>query len=206
MIGYIFAQNVPLESGIEQVSVVLAGCSGWFQINFWPLSHAFSKPLIFREIIPCGLPTETFGVIGCIFAKKGALGGGLNRVEPSPSSESTCPEYTLLAKKVVTPPLKTIKPMWIELLCFHLASYGPVIVPQRNPTLPWRDIQCKVKWDRRAPKPQYRWSFLQINLHTATTLNQYLHIFSKVFWLFKQCPIQPQWVLGMRCLHLPVRA
>ena len=84
-------------------------------------------------------------------------------------------QYTLLAKKVVTPPLKTIKPMWIELLCFHLAWYGPVIVPQRNPTLPWADIQCKVKWDRRAPKPQYRWSFLQINLHTVTTLNQYLH-------------------------------
>ena len=65
-------------------------------------------------------------------------------------------------------------PMWIELLCFHLqtwlklAWYGPVIVPQRNPTLPWADIQCKVKWDRRATKPQYRWSFPQINLHTVT--------------------------------------
>ena len=52
-----------------------------------------------------------------------------------------------------------------------------MIIPQRNPTLPWADIQCKVKWDRRAPKPQYRWSFPQINLHTVTTLNQYLHIF-----------------------------
>ena len=62
-----------------------------------------------------------------------------------------------------------------------LAWYGPVIVPQRNPTLPWADIQCKVKWDRRAPKPQYRWSFPQINLHTVTTLNQYLLIFFKVF-------------------------
>ena len=81
-----------------------------------------------------------------------------------------------------------------------------MIVPQRNPTLPWADIQCKVKWDRRAPKPQYRWSFPQINLHTVTTLNQYLHIFSKFFWVFEQCPIQPLWVLGMRCLHLPVRA
>ena len=87
-----------------------------------------------------------------------------------------------------------------------LAWYGPVIVPQRNPTLPWADIQCKVKWDRRAPKPQYRWSFPQINLHTVTTLNQYLHIFQKFFWLFEQCPVQPLWVLGMRCLHLPVRA
>ena len=29
--------------------------------------------------------------------------------------------------------------------------------------------------------------------------------FQKFFWLFEQCPIQPLWVLGMRCLHLPVR-
>ena len=33
---------------------------------------------------------------------------------------------TLLAKKVVTPPLNTIKPMWIELLCFHLAEIGMI--------------------------------------------------------------------------------
>ena len=33
---------------------------------------------------------------------------------------------TFLAKKVVTPPLKTIKPMWIELLCFHLAEIGMI--------------------------------------------------------------------------------
>ena len=33
---------------------------------------------------------------------------------------------TLLAKKVVTPPLKTIKPMWIKLLCFHLAEIGMI--------------------------------------------------------------------------------
>ena len=30
--------------------------------------------------------------------------------------------------------------------------------------------------------------------------------FQKFFWLFEQCPLQPLWVLGMRCLHLPVRA
>ena len=63
-----------------------------------------------------------------------------------------------------------------------------MIVPQRNPTLPWADIQCKVRWDRRAPKPQYRWSSPQINLHTVTTLNQYLHIFSKVFLIVRTMP------------------
>ena len=116
---------------------------------------------------------------------------------------------TLLAKKVVTPPLKTIKPMWIELLCFHLAEIGMIWTRDCSPTksdTTWANIQCKVKWDRRAPKPQYRWSFPQINLHTVATLNQYLHIFSKVFLIVRTMPVQPLWVLGMRCLHLPVRA
>ena len=30
--------------------------------------------------------------------------------------------------------------------------------------------------------------------------------FQKFFWLLEQCPVQPIWVLGMKCLHLPVRA
>ena len=99
--------------------------------------------------------------------------------------------HTLLAKKVVTPHWR----QWNQCgsnFCvstwLKLAWYGPVIVPQRNPTLPWADIQCKVKWDRRAPKPQYRWSFPQINLHTVTTLNLYLHIFSKVFLIVRTMP------------------
>ena len=41
---------------------------------------------------------------------------------------------TLLAKKVVTPPLKTIKPMWIELLCFHLAEIGTIWTRDCSPT------------------------------------------------------------------------
>ena len=43
-------------------------------------------------------------------------------------------EHTLLAKKVVTPPLKTIKPMWIELLCFHLAEIGMIWTRDCSPT------------------------------------------------------------------------
>ena len=45
-----------------------------------------------------------------------------------------CYYYTLLAKKVVTPPLKTIKPMWIELLCFHLAEIGMIWTRDCSPT------------------------------------------------------------------------
>ena len=41
---------------------------------------------------------------------------------------------TLLAKKVVTPPLKTIKPMWIEILCFHLAEIGMIWTRDCPPT------------------------------------------------------------------------
>ena len=41
---------------------------------------------------------------------------------------------TLLEKKVVTPPMKTIKPMWIELLCFHLAEIGMILTRNCSPT------------------------------------------------------------------------
>ena len=44
--------------------------------------------------------------------------------------------HTLLAKKVVTPPLKTIKPMWIELLYFHLAEIGMIWTRDCSPTKP----------------------------------------------------------------------
>ena len=37
-------------------------------------------------------------------------------------------------KKVVTPQLKTIKPMWIELLCFHLAEIGMIWARDCSPT------------------------------------------------------------------------
>ena len=41
---------------------------------------------------------------------------------------------TLLAKKVATPPLETIKPMWIELLCFHLVEIGMIWIGDCSPT------------------------------------------------------------------------
>ena len=49
----------------------------------------------------------------------------------------------------------------------------------------------------RSPKSIFTLWQLWINICT---------FFQKFFWLFKQCPVQPLWVLGMRCLHLPVRA
>ena len=99
---------------------------------------------------------------------------------------------TLLAKKVVTPPLKTKKTMWIELLCFRhylgqtFNARSSGIVELRNHSI-----------GGRSPKSIFTLWQLWINICI---------FFQKFFWLFEQCPVQPLWVLGMRCLHLPVRA
>ena len=55
----------------------------------------------------------------------------------------------------------------------------PVTTPQRISTLPWLDFHFNAKWDCRSPKPQLRWSFLQICLRTVESSNQWLHIFSQ---------------------------
>ena len=59
-----------------------------------------------------------------------------------------------------------------------------MIVPQRNPTLPWADIQCKVKWDRRAPKPQYRWSQCHITNARQPSSQPFLNFSIQIyrFW------------------------
>ena len=51
--------------------------------------------------------------------------------------------------------------------------------------------------DGRSPKSIFTLWQLWINICI---------FFRKFFWLFEQCPVHPLWVLGMRCLHLPVRA
>ena len=79
MIGCIFAENGPLECGIE-VSFIGAGWDA--KGNFrWVLAfiRAFSKgsPTIFRKHMPSGMGTESLGMIGCIFAENGPLEGGV---------------------------------------------------------------------------------------------------------------------------------
>ena len=79
MIGCIFAENGPLECGIE-VSFIGAGWDA--KGNFrWVLAftHAFSKgaPTIFRKHMPSGMGTDSLGTIGCIFAENGPLEGGV---------------------------------------------------------------------------------------------------------------------------------
>ena len=67
---------------------------------------------------------------------------------------------------------------------FNARSSG--IVELRNPSI-----------GDRSPKSIFTLWQLWINICI---------FFQKFFWLFEQCPVQPLWVAGMRCLHLPVRA
>ena len=84
--------------------------------------------------------------------------------------------------------------MWIELLCFHLAEIGMIWTRDCSPTksdttLGRHSMQGQVgSSSSETTVYWYRWSFPQINLHTVTTLNQYLHIFSKVFLIVRTMP------------------
>ena len=75
VIGCIFAENGPLEGGMNQVSGVPAGVLRVISDGFSAPIRAFSKepPTIFRKHIPSGMGTESLGVIGCIFAENGPL-------------------------------------------------------------------------------------------------------------------------------------
>ena len=81
--------------------------------------------------------------------------------------------------------------MWIALLCFHLAEIGMIRTRDCSPTksdttLGRHSMQGQV--GSSSSETKYRWSFPEIILHTVTTLNQYLHIFSKVFLIVRTMP------------------
>ena len=64
VIGCIFAENGPLEGGIEA--------------SFWGTGWGAKGPLtIFRKHMPWRMGTESLGMIGCIFAENGPLEGGI---------------------------------------------------------------------------------------------------------------------------------
>ena len=79
IMGCIFAENGPLEGGIESS---FSG-TGWgakcdFRWIFYPNPCIFEGALtIFRMHIPSGMGTESLGIIGCIFAENGPLEGGI---------------------------------------------------------------------------------------------------------------------------------
>ena len=80
MIGCIFAENGHLESGIgASFSGTGWGAKGDFRWIFYPNAFIFEGPpsTIFRKHMPSGIGTESFGMIGCIFAENGPLEGGI---------------------------------------------------------------------------------------------------------------------------------
>ena len=120
MIRCIFAENGPLEGGIESsFSDTGWGAKGHFRWIFDPNPYIFEggPPTIFRKHMPSGMGTEGLGMIGCIFAENGPLEGGIEsnfsgtgwgakgdfrwifypnpcifEGGPPPFSESTCPQ------------------------------------------------------------------------------------------------------------------
>ena len=80
MIGCIFAENGPLEGGIESsFSGTGWGAKGDFRWFFYPNPCIFERglPTIFRKHMPSGIGTEGLGTIGCIFAENGPLEGSI---------------------------------------------------------------------------------------------------------------------------------
>ena len=80
VIGCIFAENGPLEGGIEASFWGTGwGAKGDFRRIFGPDPFIFEggPPTIFRKHMPSGMGTESLRVIGCIFAENGPLEGGI---------------------------------------------------------------------------------------------------------------------------------
>ena len=78
--GCIFAENGPLECGIESsFSGTGWGAKGDFRWIFLPQRVHFRKGpcTIFRMHMPSGMGTESLGMIGCIFTENGPLEGGI---------------------------------------------------------------------------------------------------------------------------------
>ena len=87
MIGCIFAENGPLESGIESSFWDTAGVLRVISYVVLTYTRTFLDPLrghfprgppnIFRKHVPSGIGTERLGMIGCIFAENGPLKVGI---------------------------------------------------------------------------------------------------------------------------------
>ena len=79
-IGCIFAENGPLEGGVESsFSGTGCGAKGDFRWIFGPDPCIFEggPPNVFRKHMPSGMGTDNLGMIGCIFAENGPLEGGI---------------------------------------------------------------------------------------------------------------------------------
>ena len=76
IIGCIFAENGPLEGGIESsFSGTGWGAKGDFRWIFVPCPCIFARspPLFLRMHMPSGMGTKSLGIVGCVFAENGPL-------------------------------------------------------------------------------------------------------------------------------------
>ena len=77
-IGCIFAEDGPLEGGIESsFSGIGWGAKGDFIRYSYLYPYIFESSTIFRKHMPSGIGTESLGMIGCIFVENGPLEGGI---------------------------------------------------------------------------------------------------------------------------------
>ena len=80
IIGCVFAENGPLEGGIESSFTGAGwGAKDEFRWIYFPNPCIFEggTTTIFRMHMPSGMGTESLGIIVCIFAENGPLEGGI---------------------------------------------------------------------------------------------------------------------------------
>ena len=111
--------------------------------------------------------------------------------------------HTLLAKKVVTPPSKDNKTNMDRTFVFPLGwnwhDMDPWLFPNEIRHYLGQTFNARssgiVELRNHSiggPSPKSIFTLWQLWINICI-------FFQKYFWLFEQCPVQPLWVLGMRC-------
>ena len=103
---------------LNQVSMVPAGVLRVISDGFWSPISAFSEgsPTIFRKQMPCGIGTESLGMIGFIFAENGPLECGI-QVSMVPAGVLRVISYVILT---YTSTFSNIEPIFSKA---HALSY-----------------------------------------------------------------------------------
>ena len=150
MIGCIFAENGPLEGGIESNSGVPAGVLRVISDGFLASIRAFSKgpPTIFRKHVPWGMGTKSLGMITCIFGENGPLEGGiewsLNGTVRGAKGEFR--RFSYLYPYIFESRTHT----FFESKCPELCAQQSW---EWSDAYSWRNYLCKVEFERVCKKP-----------------------------------------------------
>ena len=150
MIGCIFAENGPLEGGIESNSGVPAGVLRVISDGFLASIRALSNgtPTIFRKHMPWGMGTESLGMIGCIFGENGPLEGGiewsLNGTVRGAKGEFR--RFYYLYPYI----FESRAPTFFERKCHELCAHQSW---ERSDSYSWRNDFWKVEFEHVCKKP-----------------------------------------------------